>query len=217
MTDLVTLFSNFDRIALSLERIATALEDGRSYVGEDTAAAGNSAATEGGSKTKRTRRTKEQIAADEAAKAAAAAAASEPVTGVASMDPANIQVTATFQPAPVTAEPAPIPAPVQAVPTAVAPPVMVPPSVVTAAPIVTATPEQQFTQLYQIIAPAFAQGRAEFVQLFGQFGLQTPLSDQNDTSLPGPQFRALTNEHRVLLLQHAQQLASQVLARAGSL
>ena len=143
MTDLVTLFSNIDRIALSLERIATALEDRDvaraepGYHNPDLDGGGQGPETIGGAeKPKRTRRTKAQIEADEAA--AKAATKADEQTAAAN----TVAVAATFQPAvgqpatvgaPQTSEPvgvAQIPA---AVPAAVAPPVLQPPVTVPAA------------------------------------------------------------------------------------
>lgn len=140
MTDLVTLFSNIDRIALSLERIATALED-RNAGGDNTISVSVSGETATVEKPKRTRRTKEQIAADEAAEKAAAQA--QPFAPAEVTAP--VQVAATFQPA--VGQPAAIGIPQASesvgvaqipatVPAAVAPPVTVPAaSIPAAAPV----------------------------------------------------------------------------------
>lgn len=245
--DLANLFNNFDRIALSLERIATALED-RNAGGDNTISVSVSGDTATVDKPKRTRRTKEQIAADEEAARIAAAAQVPPVAPV--VQPQEVvQVAATFQSAPVgqpaaigvppvsqpvgvqppaAAAPIPVAAPVMETPAPLAPPAAVAPPVTATIPAPTATtapaavsvastPEEDFTHLYNTVAPVFAAGRDHIVALLGQYGLQMPISHPDDQSAPGDQFRAMNPEHRRGLLSQAEALAAQLVARAGQL
>lgn len=236
--DLANLFNNFDRIALSLERIATALEE-RNAGGDNTISVSVSGDTATVDKPKRTRRTKEQIAADEEA-ARIAAAAQVPPAAPAMQPQEVVQVAATFQSAPVAAQPAPIPAPAAAVPIPMASPVMEAPAAPLAQPapvappvmattpaptattppvaaIAASTPEADFAALYSTVAPVFATGREHIVGLLGQFGLQLPISDPDDQTQPGEQFRSMSAEHRALLLSQAAQLAAQLTARASQI
>ena len=136
MTDLVTLFSNIDRIALSLERIATALED-RNAGGDNTISVSVSGDTATVEKPKRTRRTKEQIAADEAAEKAAAQAQATaeqaPALQSAVGQPAAVGFPQAGEPVGVAQVPATVPA-------AVAPPALQPPVTLPAAATPAAAP-----------------------------------------------------------------------------
>lgn len=76
------------------------------------------------------------------------------------------------------------------------------------------TPAEQFLALYRVIVPMFNIARDQYVAMFNDFGLQTPISDPDSPSSPGASYLALDNETRVRLHSSAIQVSEAAKLRA---